>query len=55
MGRVGPAAVLRDDLEQLERGFTVRDGVYVSARWPGDAHRFASEYSSLLESIGADT
>ncbi|MGH8689114.1 MAG: type 1 glutamine amidotransferase domain-containing protein [Burkholderiales bacterium] len=45
----GPAAVLRDDPEHLDRGFTLRDGTYVSARWPGDAHRFASEYSSLLE------
>jgi len=46
----GPPAFLRDDPDHLERGFTVRDGNYLSARWPGDAHRFAVEYSSLFES-----
>jgi len=26
----------------------VRDGNYVSARWPGDVHRFAREFSAML-------
>jgi hypothetical protein len=29
-------------------GFTVRDGHYLSARWPGDAHRFASEFAAMI-------
>lgn len=44
----GPAAVSRDAMDRLERGFTVRDGNYLSARWPGDAHRFGVEFASLL-------
>ena len=52
----GPPAVLRDDPGHLRRGFAVRDGNYVSARWPGDAHRFAAEFVSLLEErTGAQT
>ena len=37
-----------DAPEQLERGFTVRDGQYLSARWPGDAHRFAVEFWGMV-------
>jgi protease I len=36
------------DAGHPQRGFTVRDGLYLSARWPGDAHRFASEFSQLM-------
>jgi putative intracellular protease/amidase len=28
--------------------FTVRDGRYVSARWPGDAYLFARRFCELL-------
>jgi protease I len=45
----GPIAVIRDSPGNLKVGFTVRDGNYLSARWPGDAHRFASEFASMLE------
>lgn len=44
----GPMALLRDNPSQLQRGFTVRDGKYLSARWPGDAHRFGNEFCSML-------
>jgi len=45
---VGPPALLRDS-DRLQRvGFTVRDGNYLSARWPGDAHRFAHELADML-------
>ena len=45
---VGPPALLRDS-DRLQRvGFTVRDGHYLSARWPGDAHRFAHEFAGML-------
>ena len=44
----GPAPLFRDREAQLERGFTVRDGPYLSARWPGDAHKFARDYLDAL-------
>jgi putative intracellular protease/amidase len=28
--------------------FVVRDGNYVSARWPGDAHTFARRFAEVL-------
>lgn len=45
----GPLSFTRDSPEALSRGFTVRDGNYLSARWPGDAHRFAKEFSDMLD------
>jgi protease I len=45
----GPTGLLRDSPGRLQRGFVVRDGNYLSARWPGDAHRFATEFAHLLE------
>ena len=44
----GPMSVSRDSPEHLDVGFTVRDGLYLSARWPGDAHRFGTEFARLL-------
>lgn len=44
----GPLPLMRDQLDKLERGFTVVDGHYVSARWPGDAHKFAMDFLGLL-------
>jgi protease I len=46
---VGPPSFSRDSLTHPEVGFTVRDGKYLSARWPGDAHRFALEFAQMLE------
>lgn len=37
----GPLPLARDRNDRLERGFVVQDRHYISARWPGDAHRFA--------------
>ncbi len=45
----GPPALFRDSRDQLDRGFTVRDGNYLSARWPGDAHRFAIEFVAMIK------
>lgn len=45
---VGPPALLRDSDRLRRVGFTVRDGRYLSARWPGDAHRFAHELADML-------
>jgi protease I len=44
----GPLPLLRDSPQDLSKGFALRDGNYVSARWPGDAHKFASEFLSVL-------
>jgi len=45
---VGPTSLRRDAPDRLDLGFVVRDGNYLSARWPGDAHRFAEEFAKLL-------
>ncbi len=45
----GPLPVRRDAPDRLSTGFTVRDGNYLSARWPGDAHRFAAEFAAMVE------
>jgi len=34
--------------ECFNRGFTVKDRSYLSASWPGDAHRFAYELIAML-------
>ena len=44
----GPAPLRRDSPSDLTAGFIVRDGNYLSARWPGDAHRFANEFLKML-------
>jgi putative intracellular protease/amidase len=38
----------RDSASDPRPAFVVRDGRYVSARWPGDAYRFAGEFLQLL-------
>lgn len=45
-----PRGFLRDTPRFTALGFTVRDRNYLSARWPGDAHRFADEFISMLRS-----
>ena len=44
----GPTLSRRDSAEHPERGFTVRDGNYLSARWPGDIYRFATEFVQVV-------
>jgi protease I len=46
--RRGPGGFRRDAPGRLEAGFSVRDGNYLSARWPGDAHRFAHDLAAML-------
>lgn len=36
----GPLPILRDSLDNIHHGFVLEDQNYISARWPGDAHRF---------------
>ena len=44
----GPTPLLRDDQDHPDRGFTVRDRHYLSARWPGDAYAFARHFAAML-------
>ncbi|MFD7559366.1 type 1 glutamine amidotransferase domain-containing protein [Streptomyces sp. NPDC059835] len=44
----GPPLPVRDTAARPGRGFTVKDGNYVSARWPGDCHRLAADYLALV-------
>ena len=45
----GPFPILRDDMTHLSRGFVVRDRNYLSARWPGDVYKFATEFVRMLK------
>lgn len=49
----GPLLPRRDSAEHPERGFVVRDGNLLTARWPGDCHRFANEWVTLLQQARA--
>jgi len=44
----GPRPFLRDTPSKLGRGFIVQDGNYISARYPGDIHRFSQ---ALIEQL----
>jgi protease I len=44
-----PIPMGRDSEDDFSAGFTVRDGNYLSARWPGDAHAFARAFVQMLE------
>lgn len=45
----GPRPSRRDAPDKLERGFTLRDGQYLSARWPGDAYKFSTDFLAMLQ------
>lgn len=44
----GPTPILRDNMDNLSRGFTLRDKNYLSARWPGDAHSFGLAFLGMV-------
>jgi putative intracellular protease/amidase len=44
----GPRITLRDSPNHLGRGFTLKDGNYISARWPGDCYRLAADYADMV-------
>lgn len=44
----GPRSLRRDHADDHRAGFIVRDGNWLSARWPGDAHRFGAELLTML-------
>ncbi len=43
------SGVDRDTAVDAAPAFVVRDGAYVSARWPGDAHAFAATFADVLD------
>lgn len=42
------SGLFRDSPGDARPAFVVRDGNYVSARWPGDVHTFARTFASML-------
>jgi putative intracellular protease/amidase len=44
----GPRLAVRDNPTSLKPGFVVRDGNFLSARWPGDCYRFGAELVALF-------
>lgn len=42
------SGLARDTAADASPAFVVRDGNYVSARWPGDAHTFARTFAEVL-------
>jgi putative intracellular protease/amidase len=46
--RLKTSGTNRDTMEDERPAFVVRDGFYVSARWPGDTHTFAKTFAAVL-------
>lgn len=44
----GPWLAKRDSADKPQHGFVVRDGLLLTARWPGDCHRFAEQWLQML-------
>jgi len=42
------SGLARDTIDDPRPAWVVRDGNYVSARWPGDVHSFAASFAELL-------
>jgi putative intracellular protease/amidase len=40
--------MVRDTFDDERPAFVVRDGNYISARWPGDVHTFAKRFAAML-------
>ncbi|RZI44504.1 thiJ/pfpI-family protein [Herbaspirillum sp. HC18] len=47
------SGLFRDSVDDPRPAFVVEDGMYLSARWPGDVHTFAGRFCDLLERYGA--
>lgn len=43
------SGLFRDSPDDARPAFVVRDGHYLSARWPGDVHTFARTFSTMLD------
>jgi putative intracellular protease/amidase len=46
------SGLYRDSSADSRPAFVIRDGQYVSARWPGDVHGFATAFAALLAEAG---
>jgi putative intracellular protease/amidase len=46
------SGLFRDSSEDPRPAYVVRDGRYVSARWPGDVHSFAAAFAAVLAEGG---
>ncbi len=46
------SGLFRDNDSDMRCAFVVRDGNYVSARWPGDVHAFARTFADVLAARG---
>ncbi len=46
------SGLFRDSLHDARPACVVRDGAYVSARWPGDVHLFAKTFVAALDDQG---
>jgi putative intracellular protease/amidase len=42
------SGMFRDSSSDPRPAFVVRDGNYLSARWPGDVHTFAAEFAGMV-------
>lgn len=42
------SGISRDSMTDARPAWVVRDGNYISARWPGDVHTFAKRFSEVL-------
>ena len=42
------SGLVRDSDADTTPAFVVRDGNYLSARWPGDVHQFATQFADML-------
>jgi putative intracellular protease/amidase len=51
----GPFMARRDTQSDPRAGFVVLDRNYLSARWPGDCHRFAQELTKLVGTGGIES
>ncbi len=49
------SGLFRDSRHDTRPAWVVRDGRYVSARWPGDAHCFANTFAGVLAESRAAT
>lgn len=47
----GTLPLFRDTPSNFKPGFFVRDGNFLSARWPGDAHAFSFEFLKMINEI----
>ena len=45
------AGLARDTLGDSRPAWVVRDGAYLSARWPGDVHTFARTFAGMLKEV----